>query len=323
MIRRLLGDVPAWAQANSPVLRYEMQKQQTSNTFSIRLASAAGQVLFVILFLSLSVLMATRLFTQPAGVNRTQALWHILYLPTIGVQVLLSAILLLIGGSTVSAERRRQTWDHLRVTTTGAELLLHVRLLAVFYRVRLLFALAFAARFAIVATILIEISSHHGDYLTMLVGQASSSVSPIVGILLMAAAITAAFMMPFTQAALDVALSLLLTTAIPHYPWSVMSQMALVMARVLSTISLSLLGLTLLGGAALPAPLAWVGLVGAIIGGDQGLLIMQITQASAVWRVLPYGVFIGGVALILTLIQAGFAAFVLRLAVRRAEHTEG
>src|SRR4051794_19550390 len=112
-MRRLIGTVPAWARVNSPVLRYEMQKQQTSNTFGVRLASAAGQVILVMLLLGISTLIATRVFTQPAGDTPTQTLWHILYLPTIGVQVMLSAILLLIGGSTVSAERRRQTWDHL------------------------------------------------------------------------------------------------------------------------------------------------------------------------------------------------------------------
>jgi hypothetical protein len=330
MIRRLLDDVPSWARANSPVLRYEMQKEQTGSTFGLRLASAAGQVILVLILLGVSVLMVTRLFTQPAGVNPTQAVWHILYLPTIGVQIMLSVILLFIGGSTVSAERRRQTWDHLRVTTTGAELLLRVRLLAVFYRVRVLFALAFLARFAIMITTLIEISSHRGEYLSLLLTQANSTgfsagtaISPVLGIVCVAAALTAAFLLPLTQAALDVALSLLLTTAITQYPWSVMSQMVLVVLRVVTTIALALLGLAILqGGVELSGPLAWAGMIGATVLGDQGLLMMQISQAAVIWQVLPYGLLIGVGALLVMLIQAAFASMVLVLAVRRAERTE-
>lgn len=324
MIRRLLADVPAWARTNSPVLRYEMQKQQTGDSFGLRLAAAAGQVVLVLILLGASLLLVTRVFTQPAGVNPTQAVWHLLYLPTIGVQVLLSSILLLIGGSTVSAERRRQTWDHLRVTTTGAELLLRVRLLAVFYRVRVLFALAFLARFAIMLTTLIEISSHRGEYLTLLLGQANQGAVPAwMGMILVGAAFTAAFLMPLTQAALDVALSLLLTTAIPNYPWSVMSQMVLVTLRIISTVALALLGLFLMQGSTeVSAPLAWVGLLGAATIGDQGILIMQVTQAATIWQTVPYGVLIGGAALVFTLVQAAFASFVLMMAVRRAERTE-
>jgi hypothetical protein len=324
MIRRLLDDVPAWARANSPVMRYELQKQQTSSTFGVRLAAAAGQVIFMVILLGVSTLIATRLFTQAPGVTVTEGLWHILYLPTIGVQIMLSAILLLIGGSTVSAERRRQTWDHLRVTTTGAEQLLRVRLLAVFYRVRILFALAYTARFAIFITTLIEFPAYGGEYLARLLVPVIHGSPLPVAILMVAAALTAAFLMPLTQAAMDVAISLLLTTAIPNYPWSVMSQMVLVTIRVVGMIAFSLIGLLILQGGLpdLPMPLAWIGVLGASVVGDQGLLMMQVSQAAIAWERLPFGVFIGGAALILTLLQARFASLVLALAVRRAERTE-
>ena len=325
MIRRLLDDVPTWARANSPVMRYELQKEQTGSTFGVRLAAAAGQVILMVILLGVSTLIATRLFTQPAGVTPTQGLWHILYLPTIGVQVMMSAILLLIGGRTVSTERRHQTWDHLRVTTTGAEQLLRVRLLAVFYRVRILFALAYAARFAILVTTLIEFPSYGGEYLTRLLNHAQGGpVSPLVGGVMVAAVLTAAFLLPLTQSALDVALSLLLTTAIPNYPWSVMGQMVLVTVRMVSTIALSILGLLILQGGLpnLPVPLVWVGVLGAAVLGDQGLLMMQISQSGIVWEKLPYGILIGGATLILTLMQAAVASLVLALAVRRAERTE-
>lgn len=323
MIRRLMGDVPNWARANSPVMRYELQKEQARVTFGLRLLTAAAQITLIVILLGASTLVATRLFTQPAGVTPTEGLWHILYVPTIGVHLLLSIILLLIGGSTVSAERRRQTWDHLRVTATGAEQLVRGRLLTVFYRVRVLFALAYAARVAILITTLIEFPAYGGEYLTRLLIPAGDVPAPLA-LLMVAAAITAAFLLPLTQAALDVALSLLLTTTTPHYPWSFIGQLTLVTVRMITTIALAVISLQILHGSLpdLPTPLAWLGVLAASVFGDQGLLMMQVSQAAAAWQVLPSGIFMGGAALVLTLIQAAFASMVLTLAVRRAERTE-
>ena len=103
-----------------------------------------------------------------------------------------------------------------------------------------------------------------------------------------------------------------------------MGQLLLVTVRVVTMIALTIIGLLILQGGLpdLPAPLAWIGVLGAAVVGDQGLLMMQVSQAAIAWQKIPYGIFIGGAALLLTLAQAAFASLVLALAVRRAERTE-
>src|SRR5690606_33900046 len=135
MLQRLAIQLPDWAQRKHPFLHYELNKANrlTRQARYFR----AFQVVVVGLVLAVGgYLIATRLLTQSAGSNLTEAALAIVYWPLLALQAGLSVGAVLLTGSVVSEEMRRQTWDNLRATAGGAELTLRTRWAAVFYKMR-------------------------------------------------------------------------------------------------------------------------------------------------------------------------------------------
>jgi hypothetical protein len=323
MLRRILGDLPAWAKTDHPLLRYELQRQQSSDKRPTRLIIATGQVLLLFGFLAGGYLFATNFLTQPTGVNTTQSLWRVLYFPALALQIILSLLVLSISAGTVNDERRRQTWDNLRATEVGAAMKLRTRWVALLYRLRGLIVLILAARLVLALALLYELTSHRGGYIDLLTATVVPELPLPLGVTMMASLMTAAFLLPITQTGLEIALGLLIGAAIRNRTYSAILQVFLVVAKMLIVFGLLFIGTRfLMREIEMADSAAWLLMGGFSAFGDQGLLLMQAGQAGDLWARIPYSVLYGFALLGIVLLQAILTDGIMAYAVRRAERTE-
>lgn len=324
MIKRIFGDVPDWAKRENPLLRYEIVRNQAPATSRARILRMSGWVLLLAFLLLMGYAITTDGFQRGLQMPYTVDIWRILFYPVLILQVILRVAGLSMGVNAVSEERRRQTWDNLRSTEIGTEISLRTRWVSVlFYRLRGLLVSVMLARIVLVMAILYELTSFQGQYLDILTNRSTPTVSLEVGVILLAGLMTAIVLMPITATGVDVALGLLISSTVRNRAFSGILQVLVVIFRVGTTILL--LGLLMQfrnETLALDTTSAWFLHSGFAILGDWGLTLTQLTQTGKMWAEIPYSVFIGGLLLLVTLLQVLLSSGLLALAVRIAERNE-
>ncbi len=323
MIKRLLGELPTWAKLEHPLLRYELSRQKPHESRSSRRWRVMGEVLLFVLLILGGLVYATLFFTQPAGDNWTRGFWRVFFFPTLILQIILSLSAIYLSVESVNGERRRQTWDNLRVTEVGAEMTLRTRFAAIFYRLRIILITIIVIRVAMIAALLWELTSHRGGYLDLLTATITPEMPLPLNIALLAGFLSAALLLPITQTGLEISLGLLIAAAFRNRTYAVICQMVYVVLRV-SIPYVLLLGVTrfMTGELALSEPVAW-GLFSSYTAfADQGLLLLQLRDAGEIWALIPYSIFSGILLLVYALAQSALSDFLMALAVKRAELTE-
>lgn len=321
MIKRIFGELPHWAQGDNPLLRYELFRRQDKTQISI------GRIAMSVFALSALILgghiFATNGLQRDVELPYTLELWRILIFPIIFIQIIIRVAGLSFGVGAVTDERQRQTWDNLRATEHGADIGLRTRFVSVFYRLKGMLFTVMLARFILVAGVLYELTAFQGDYLDLLTARAIPTVSAEIGVIILAAFLTAFIMMPLTATAVDIALGLLISTAVRNRATASLLQILFIIFRVVSAIALTWFTWKMLGTNLESAGLAELYLLGA--GGifaDWGLMLSQLANAEQIWMHVPYTVFLGLAMLIAVLIQVAIAEGLLSLSVRLAEFRE-
>lgn len=321
MIKRIVGDIPNWAKRENPLLRYELSRREDKS------GSAMGRILMWVVILALLVLGAYIYVTD--GLQRelqmpyTLDIWRMIIFPLIAIQLVFRIAGLSLGVGAVTDERQRQTWDNLRATERGAEISLRTRWVSVFYRLRGLVFTILVSRFILIAAILYELTSMQGGYLDLITARAMPSVSMEVGVILLAAFMTAFIIMPITATGVDIAIGLFISTNIRNRALSSLAQVLVVVFRVITTVTLFWLTWQLIASESTleGLPTLYTLTTGAILG-DWGLLLSQLSKAGEIWSQIPYAVFIGLAMLIAAIIQVAIASGLLLLSVRSAEVRE-
>ncbi|MDQ7027495.1 MAG: hypothetical protein Q9P44_18280 [Anaerolineae bacterium] len=324
MIKRIFGDVPNWAKRENPLLRYEIVRNQPHLTSRARLVRMSGWALIFAFLLLIGYAITTDGFQRGLQMPYTVDIWRILFYPILILQVVLRVAGLSMGVNAISDERRRQTWDNLRSTEMGTEISLRTRWISVlFYRLRGLLVSVMLARIVLVMAILYELTSFQGQYLDILTTRSTPSVPLEFGVILLAGLMTAIVLMPITATGVDVALGLLISSTIRNRALSGILQVLVLIFRVGTTVLLLLLMLQFQNDLlALDSTSAWLLSSGFAVFGDWGLTLTQLTQTGQMWAEIPYSVFIGGLLLLVTLLQVMMASAFLALAVRIAERNE-
>lgn len=324
MLRRLIGPLPEWAQTDHPLLRYALQPYRPDMSRGARV----GRVLLAVVVLSVLIVCGYFVATdglqqaQP-GINIAESLWRIAYWPAFIVQIVIMVLAFSLGLGVVDAERRRQTWDKLRATERGAEMALRTRWLAVFYRLRNLFVLLIGVRVLLVLGVLYQLTSHRGAYLDLLTANLIPAISLPVGVVLLAALLTAAFLLPLTSVGVVIALGLWVSVTVRGRAYAGIIQVIWIGMHVLVVVALTL-AMSRFAAGALPVPellaLLLTGIHAAL--GDWGLYLMSLSQAGEIWAIVPYSVLLGPILLIVVGLQAALADGLLALAVRQAQRSE-
>jgi hypothetical protein len=319
MIRRLTTQLPPWARTSHPVLRYELGKQRQT-TRTRRILNALVIVVGLAVLYGGGYLLATNFGQQAAGQNLTEEVANIVFWPTLILQVFLRIGALTLTAGAVSEEKRRQTWDNLRATQSGAELALRTRWAAVFYRLRLPLTIVTLVRIILIAGILYDLTAFQGRYLDLIINGVIPETPLFLAAILLALLMTASLLLPLTGLGFDAALGLLISTGAQQRTYSAILQILVVLIRVALVIGLVYaadqfrLGLLpVQDGLSLVLMLAFAAI------GDWGLAFLHLGFYGEIWATVPYGIFLGLGLLIFSMIQAALTDWILALAIRRAE----
>jgi hypothetical protein len=260
--------------------------------------------------------------TDPFELPLSQMLITILFWPTFAFQVLLQVGATIMTINTVGEEQRRQTWDSVRTTSSGAALTLRTRWsAAIFYKMRGFIGILIIIRLNLIGAMLYDLTAFRGEYLNYLIGSILPEIPLAVGVLLLALTMTASLLLPIVGLGLDAAIGLLISTAVQQRTYVVLSQMVLTAVRLV-IIGALLIGATQFRTDALSAGdlATWLILFGFAAIGDWGLSFLYLGYYGAtVWADVPYGVFIGLAMLLFALFQAALTDGILSFAVYRAE----
>lgn len=321
LLKPLTAQLPLWARADHPLLRYELARQRGDLTLLQRALRLGLWVLIISALLLFGALFSAVLLGQPVMERPTTRLWQVIYVPLVAFQVVAQILALSLGVGAVNRERRNQTWDNLRATTQGTEMTLRTRWASIlFYRLRGALLVIYLGRLALVGAVFVDLMSLHGAYLDLLTRNVTPEVPLVVGILLVAAALTSALLLPLTTLGVETSLGLLISVSMKNTTFATLFQVIVILLRVgLTAMLLAGVVFFLTGALPLDDGTAWGLLMVHAAIGDWGLMLMQLGMAGNLWALIPYGVFFGAVLLLFTALQAWLADVLLDWAVRRAE----
>lgn len=321
MIKRLFGELPTWAKLENPLLRYEITRRRDKS--ESRLGRIAGWVLVLTLLIVGGYLYTTDGLQRGLQMPYTLDIWRIIVFPLVLIQLVMRIAGLSLGIGAINDERQRQTWDNLRATEQGAELSLRTRWVSVFYRLRGMLFTVIAARIILIVAILYELTSMQGGYLDLLAARAIPSLSVEIGVILLAAFMTAFIMMPITATGVDIAIGLFISTNVRNRAIASLVQILVVLFRVVSTVLLFWWAWLFMNEElALEGTQALGLLTGVSVFGDWGVLLSQLTRAGEMWAVVPYSIFLGIMMLLAVLVQVGVASALLMASAKSAEVRE-
>lgn len=328
MTQFLQRQLPPYARLDHPVLRQTLgqdREKRRRRTPYLRVFLAA---LLVALMIAAGVVVGSEFFAidllqQPVS----QALSAVIFWPVFVAQIVMRLTALGMTIGTVGEEKRRQTWDSLRVTSNGAGLALQARWSAVvFYRLRPGILLVMAARVLLIAALLFDVTAFSGDYLGYLTGDITPTVNVPVAVIMLTLALTATLLLPISGTGFDAALGLLLSTFVQRRIYVVLAQITLSALRVAVVIALLIAVLdfrsdTLLTGTTDPG--LWLLIFAFSAVGDWGLSLLYLGFFGAnVWANVPFGILIGPALLVFVIVQALLIDGMMWLAVRRADRSE-
>ncbi|GAB4550986.1 MAG: hypothetical protein OHK0023_17560 [Anaerolineae bacterium] len=344
MLRRLYGQLPNYARPDHPVMRYLLLRDGRRTTRGRQIFRLA---LFIGLIVGLPLvgwLIATRLGSSPIETqNRFDAIYHILYFPLVGLQVLLRVVAMSTTIGLIATEERQQTWDTLKITTDGAMLTMKARWATVFYRLAAFLAIVTAVRVLFVGIALYDLTTFQGRYVDLLLSgtvplgglsrEAAQSTGVPIGVVIISLGMTAALLAPFTAVAFDAAFGMLIGTFARGKMSGTLGQFGLVLLRILITGAALLVGATALGLSPISAMtgglsetsqpiLGWLSIFFALGEGDLGLTALHLPYVGRMWSDYEYGVFIGAAFLGWVLLQALFANLFVIWAARRATRAD-
>ncbi len=321
MWKRFLGELPSWARTSNPLLAYEIGRHAPDESIRARVGRVVFSVLVLVALLVGGYLYATDGLQQTPEAPYTLVIWRVLFFPLLILQVLLRAAALVLGAGAVDEERRRQTWDPLRATENGAAIALKSRWFSILgYRLRPLLIAIWAGRVLLLGALLVEVASLQGALLEILALRSQPSLGIVASIGILAAQMTAFFLLPFTAAGVDAALGLAISSSVRNRAFASVILILAVLIRVGSTLLLFIIfaqfmdGLLELNGAQ-----AWLVQVANAIFGDWGLASAQITQTGQLWAQVPGSIFLGLLMLVAVLLQSLLTEGLLRLAAGAAE----
>ncbi len=330
MLERIIGPLPAWARRDHPLLRYELRGSPKPRRRLLRILAV---ILAALMLIAFGYAVATEFFSRELSPNLTETANRIAYPPLLLLQIALGIAALSTTIGAVGEIDRKQQWDNLRVTPSGAGLALRTRWASVFYRLRPLLAIILIGRALLILGILWDLTAFQGQYLDLLIsgivpqmsivvpiGEPPLDLGVAVGVMLLAFMLTAAILLPFTGVGFDAAFGLLLSTLVKNRTYNSMLQFALILFRLALTGALVFAAFQFIAGdLRLAEGPAWALMLGFGALADWGLYFLHLSSFGEIWAIVPYGVLLGLALVIFALVQAFIADRLLLLAIHFAQ----
>jgi len=336
LIKRLVGTLPDWAQKTHPHMRY-LFSGETKTSLLGRIIGFLSLLLILAMFGMIGYANASTFFqNNPFELPVSMFLFEFLFWAMLILQVGLAITALLPIVSFISSEKAKNTWDSIRTTHEGTQLLIRARWSAtVFYRLRPVLIVLWLARIILIGGLLYDLTAFGGEYLSSLSANITPKLPQWVVLILLVMGITASLLMPLTNVGINTALGLWLSTWVQKRLYVAMLQVFLVMVQTLMAGGFVILFLSIRDEQIINQLLSptsqqyipplglWLLLLGFSIFTDWGMVFLYLgLYAGTIWAKIPYGIFLGAGALVVVLLQAFLTDRLVAWTIRRAERSE-
>lgn len=304
---------------NHPALRYALNRYQAHTPLLWRIVRVLVQVIAFAGLVVVGYLVASDFGARP--VTSWQA---VLYWPLVLLGVIVGLATIMLTGNIITSEKVRGTWDSLRLTTHGAEMLFSARWLSTFYNLRGPLTVLLVARFIFVGTIVLDLGRlYRGHYLDLLLSGITPGVPVPLGVVILGATLAAAVLQPVVAVATDAAVGLMVSVLVRNPRYDVYVRILLGVFRIAFAVVALWVGTGLFA-----APEQYTALTGNAalliqgVAGDQGLRLLNLAENGLLWLDVPYSVLSGPILFGVTLVQAVVVGRAVSWIARRAEQVE-
>jgi len=323
----LYDQFPVWARPTNPILRYLLQRAQRRRQGMQRwlcrllgIGMVGGMVAF-----------SYRAYqgNQNFGVSEQgeSALFSVLYLPLLLIQFFTFTAALVLTSNMVSQEQQAGTWEAVKITSHGAEMVIRARWAAVFYQLRWLLVFLLIPRVVFVGQMLVDLTDYQGYHLDLYITGITPEVSLEVAILLLAGLMTAALLLPLVILGLNASIGLLLSTVFKARGTTIVAQTVILLLEALIVLGSMSAGWEVLDAEPVTQLTTDADMTQKLVGlvflgttGDQGLRFMNLETYFQAWTDVDYGILTGvlmlGAMLLLALVTNGMLWWSARRAAR-------
>jgi hypothetical protein len=322
LLQAFYAHLPDWARPDNIV--QQVAHRRRDRPFRQPLLTLLSEVIVVSL-VGISLIATESGDPLGTGGPRQWTVYNVFYFPLLVMQLLTLALALLVASTAVTTERQRGTWEALKITSHGTELVIRARWAAVLYQLRGPLLLLMLPRLVFAGLMLVDVTGYGGFHLDVYLYGITPDVPLGVAVISLAALMAAVLLELPVLVGLNAALGLLISTVI-HQRAAVFAARIAVLIAESALVALALQA----GGHVLdrnPFPPATVStsaetqwsnllLMGTL--GDQGLRFMDLETALHTWADVDYGVLLGWALLLVVAVQIVLINGLLALAVRRA-----
>lgn len=311
--RLFYSQLPVWGRPSHPIMRAILGSGEKR--------SWRSRIFQLFLLIGSSVFAVLLGYVIAQGASDEPTVREILYYPLIGAQTIALLLALALTANVIAFEKQKQTWDSLKLTTTGASLTLRARWLSVYFRLWWLLVPITLGRLVYVGYLLNDLTEFQGRALDLYISGITPEISLDVAILLITAQMTGFVLLPFVAIGLGGAIGLLLAALTRSRSIAILGMLLLVGLRLAITVSGLIVGNTVINNEGLLPDVfemettsAWTRILFVSAEGDMGLRLLRLDTLGQIWADVENSVYIGAAFLGLVLAQAVVANIVVLLA---------
>ncbi|GAB4459838.1 MAG: hypothetical protein Kow00120_27770 [Anaerolineae bacterium] len=303
---------PPWARLGHPIFTWELERRRRQQGRATRWAATA---VFSLLMLALLVAVVdAHGREEPLAPNVISGLWIALLAP----HVLLRVAAAFSTAGSVNREVEVGTWDRLRATAMPTRDVLGAKWAAGLWSVGAILVWVLALRGVLVLLLLSDLARFRGHYLLFLVESSQPPIPWVVGVLAVAAGMTASVMQPAISAGLDAATGLAASAFIKNRGLAQVFAALVRLAMWIGAVALSWPVIEALGWEPVTAIGPWLLVLLFCVEGDMALGLLMIDWLAQLYGDVDWGFALGPAALALVLVQAGLAVLLIRFSGWRA-----
>jgi hypothetical protein len=287
------------------------------------------RVLLGLLILVL-LIVVSYFFTSESAGDENPSYREFMYYPLVAATLLMELLALAMTANSVALERQKGTWESLQITLTGAETSIRTRWALVFYRLRWVLLAVVIGRIGFVVLLLKDLTDFEGRAIDVRIIGISPEVTLEVAVFLIAGLMTAAILQPLVSLGFYAALGMVIATVTKRRNVGILMTVFLMMARVVLAGGSLYLGSTIMGAEGTKAKIielsavdAWIRTLLLSIEGDLSLRLLNLETLGNLWADIDNGIYLGGVMLLLVLVQAVVANLMLLFAAWRSYQPTG
>jgi|GEM_PF-1969524 len=320
MYKRLIAWlVPEWMRPDDPAIRLILGRSAKTSwlQWAFYIFSAA-------LLITTVILGARYIPFIPSEVSRTEILLNRLFIMVFLGQHLITLNIFSSALHVINEQRRRRTWDMVRVTAGGSYQAIRAAWVAtLFYRLSgWIGVFVYAPRLLMCGVLFFELLGFRGEYIDQIIGGASPPIPQFLGIPLLALILVGTLLLPLTAIGVGVAVGLLSSTFSRSHIILTLTQTVLTIGTIVLGMFGSIVAFYTNSSIAVNQGVDfWYTLTTTTVG-DWGFGLLHAARLERLFLDVPYMGYLGVALMGIIALHLVIIEGILRWAARRAQRVE-